>query len=53
MKIDTLEPDEWELDRDSLKLDLTIGKGQFGVVRHGLYLNTHVAVKELKAGEVF
>ncbi|XP_036397525.1 tyrosine-protein kinase Lck [Megalops cyprinoides] len=43
--------DEWEIPRESLKLERRLGAGQFGEVWMGLYNNhTKVAIKNLKAG---
>lgn len=43
--------DQWEIDRQSLKLLKKLGSGQFGEVWEGLWNNTTpVAVKTLKPG---
>lgn len=43
--------DQWEIDRDSIKLLKKLGVGQFGEVFEGLWNNTTmVAVKTLKPG---
>ncbi|KAI5622891.1 tyrosine-protein kinase Lck isoform 2, partial [Silurus asotus] len=43
--------DEWEISRESLKLERRLGQGQFGEVWMGLYNNNRrVAIKSLKAG---
>ncbi|XP_046869890.1 tyrosine-protein kinase Lck [Hypomesus transpacificus] len=43
--------DEWEVPRESLKLERRLGAGQFGEVWMGVYNNNRkVAVKSLKAG---
>ncbi|XP_075964476.1 tyrosine-protein kinase Lck isoform X2 [Anarhichas minor] len=43
--------DEWEIPRESLKLERRLGAGQFGEVWMGLYNNTRtVAIKNLKMG---
>ncbi|MBN3305215.1 tyrosine-protein kinase Lck [Amia ocellicauda] len=43
--------DEWEIPRESLKLERRLGAGQFGEVWMGLYNNNRkVAIKNLKAG---
>lgn len=43
--------DQWEIDRNSIKLLKKLGVGQFGEVFEGLWNNTTlVAVKTLKPG---
>uniref|UniRef100_A0A4W4HNY1 Tyrosine-protein kinase n=1 Tax=Electrophorus electricus TaxID=8005 RepID=A0A4W4HNY1_ELEEL len=43
--------DEWEVSRESLKLERRLGQGQFGEVWMGLYNNNRrVAIKSLKQG---
>ncbi|KAI1895110.1 hypothetical protein AGOR_G00102920 [Albula goreensis] len=43
--------DEWEIPRESLKLERRLGAGQFGEVWMGVYNNhTKVAIKNLKVG---
>ncbi|XP_076834840.1 LOW QUALITY PROTEIN: tyrosine-protein kinase Lck [Brachyhypopomus gauderio] len=43
--------DEWEVARESLKLERRLGQGQFGEVWMGLYNNSRrVAIKTLKPG---
>ncbi|KAL7873786.1 hypothetical protein AOLI_G00128570 [Acnodon oligacanthus] len=43
--------DEWEVPRESLKLERRLGQGQFGEVWMGLYNNNRrVAIKSLKPG---
>ncbi|XP_037550682.1 tyrosine-protein kinase Lck [Nematolebias whitei] len=43
--------DEWEIPRESLKLERRLGAGQFGEVWMGLYNNDRkVAIKNLKIG---
>uniref|UniRef100_A0A671Q9U1 Tyrosine-protein kinase n=1 Tax=Sinocyclocheilus anshuiensis TaxID=1608454 RepID=A0A671Q9U1_9TELE len=43
--------DEWEVPRESLKLERRLGQGQFGEVWMGLYNNNRrVAIKNLKTG---
>ncbi|XP_069051526.1 tyrosine-protein kinase Lck [Lepisosteus oculatus] len=43
--------DEWEIPRETLKLERRLGAGQFGEVWMGLYNNNRkVAIKNLKAG---
>ncbi|KAJ3612696.1 hypothetical protein NHX12_018954 [Muraenolepis orangiensis] len=43
--------DEWEIPRDSLKLERQLGAGQFGEVWMGIYNNERkVAIKKLKIG---
>lgn len=43
--------DEWEIPRETLKLESKLGAGQFGEVWMGLYNNDRrVAIKSLKAG---
>lgn len=43
--------DQWEIDRNSLKLLKKLGSGQFGEVWEGLWNNTTpVAIKTLKPG---
>ncbi|TSS85049.1 Proto-oncogene tyrosine-protein kinase LCK [Bagarius yarrelli] len=43
--------DEWEISRESLKLERRLGQGQFGEVWMGFYNNSRrVAIKSLKAG---
>lgn len=43
--------DQWEIDRNSVKLLKRLGSGQFGEVWEGLWNNTTpVAVKTLKPG---
>lgn len=43
--------DQWEISRDSIKLDKRLGAGQFGEVWQGLWNGTTpVAVKTLKTG---
>ncbi|KAL0969240.1 hypothetical protein UPYG_G00224370 [Umbra pygmaea] len=43
--------DEWEIPRESLKMERRLGAGQFGEVWMGLYNNNRrVAIKNLKAG---
>eukprot|EP00055_Hartaetosiga_balthica_P010891 m.47867 g.47867 ORF g.47867 m.47867 type:complete len:532 (+) comp7363_c4_seq1:221-1816(+) len=43
--------DQWEIPRDSLKLDKKLGSGQFGDVWKGFWNNTTpVAIKTLKPG---
>ncbi|XP_053566852.1 tyrosine-protein kinase FRK [Bombina bombina] len=45
--------DQWEIDRDSLKLLKKLGHGQFGEVWEGLWNNTiSVAIKTLKPGSM-
>lgn len=46
-----LNPDQWEIDRTSLKFVRKLGHGQFGEVWEGLWNNTTpVAIKTLKTG---
>ena len=46
-----LNPDQWEIDRTSLKFVRKLGHGQFGEVWEGLWNNTTpVAIKTLKPG---
>ncbi|XP_056282821.1 tyrosine-protein kinase Lck [Pseudoliparis swirei] len=43
--------DEWEISRESLKLESRLGAGQFGEVWMGIYNNDRrVAIKKLKIG---
>ncbi|XP_072554979.1 proto-oncogene tyrosine-protein kinase LCK isoform X1 [Paramormyrops kingsleyae] len=42
--------DEWEIPRESLKLERRLGAGQFGEVWMGTYNQRKVAIKNLKAG---
>uniref|UniRef100_A0A4W5N1R4 Tyrosine-protein kinase n=1 Tax=Hucho hucho TaxID=62062 RepID=A0A4W5N1R4_9TELE len=43
--------DEWEIPRESLKMERRLGSGQFGEVWMGLYNNhRQVAIKNLKVG---
>uniref|UniRef100_A0A8B9KVH0 Tyrosine-protein kinase n=1 Tax=Astyanax mexicanus TaxID=7994 RepID=A0A8B9KVH0_ASTMX len=43
--------DEWEVPRESLKLERRLGQGQFGEVWMGMYNNSRrVAIKSLKTG---
>ncbi|CAL8299747.1 unnamed protein product [Boreogadus saida] len=43
--------DEWEISRDTLKLERKLGAGQFGEVWMGIYNNERkVAIKNLKIG---
>ncbi|KAJ8289443.1 hypothetical protein GJAV_G00001370 [Gymnothorax javanicus] len=45
--------DEWEIPRESLKLERRLGAGQFGEVWMGVYNNhTKVAIKNLKVGSM-
>uniref|UniRef100_A0AAY4ACC7 Tyrosine-protein kinase n=1 Tax=Denticeps clupeoides TaxID=299321 RepID=A0AAY4ACC7_9TELE len=45
--------DEWEIPRESLKLERRLGAGQFGEVWMGIYNNNRkVAIKCLKAGSM-
>ncbi|XP_035249645.1 tyrosine-protein kinase Lck [Anguilla anguilla] len=45
--------DEWEIPRESLKLERRLGAGQFGEVWMGIYNNhTKVAIKNLKVGSM-
>ena len=42
------QPDEWEVDRDKIKLIRELGQGSFGMVYEGLAINIFDNEKEIK-----